>query len=207
MKKTLIISIILFLLSGAAYAKTEGNYVGLSYINTNIDDDIFNISGLFGTNNRVNVSKSSVGVNYKYAFNYHDFFVAPGLFFDYSNVEGTDKVYGNDYKLKYRYGARIDLGYDFTDKFAIYLGGGFANNISETNTTYTYPPGPKTKISSNDVRSLGLIGTKYSITPNIDLNLEYEFSSTVAMKTVPNAGFDTNDFILTVIRAGIAYKF
>jgi len=208
MKKTTkiltVATVMGMLVCANANAKTEGHYVGVDLINTDMKLSDNNYSG----NNTYNIksdSKNSLGVNYKYAFNFKDFFVAPVVFYDYSNVELADNSNGV-WELESRIGIGTDLGYDITNKFAVF------GNISITRNRYfvNWRSEQYTKKDHATAMSYG-IGVKYSATDNIDVKLAYEVSS-FDMREPSVVGLDgsgnyKSDFDIDVIKLGMAYKF
>lgn len=189
--------------SQSTFAKTEGNYIGIDAIRTELRFDKVKGSALPGDIG--NDNETSVGVNYKYAFNFDNFFVAPGLFYDYAHAKaistgtfGLGTPFRDDLELNHRFGAKLDLGYDITNKFAAFATVGAANNSVRVLWRPQY--------MSNHTNGLGLIygvGAKYSVTHNIDFNLGYEFSN-ARMKDLDGRRIDFN---VNVARAGVAYKF
>jgi opacity protein-like surface antigen len=205
MKKFLLFSLFTTFISGNSWAKTQGNYVGVDLIatHTSFDTSKDRFSAL-GSNYKIkNGDQISVGGNYKYAFNHKGIFIAPGIFFDHNNVESQDNV-DSIYRLNNRYGVKLDIGYDLTDKLGLFINVGIANNtyslINKTNSA---------KNSDNDLNGLMGIGAKYSITENVDLNFAGELSQ-VKMKEPQRAGFPSQskyDLDIAIARVGISYKF
>ncbi|MFC1659667.1 outer membrane beta-barrel protein [Pseudomonadota bacterium] len=178
----------------SASAKTQGHYAGIDLINTN-----FETYDAIGEKKHDN--DYGVGINYKYAFNINNFFVAPVLFYDNSNTQtkystsfmGGAAVVESSGRLRHRYGIRSDFGYDITDKFAVYGMFGYAelrirrsgDNIKEESLLYG-------------------LGTKYSITKRLDVSTSYE-TSTYANKRDNRLKKFFMD--VDVIRLGMSYKF
>ena len=192
MKKFAILATLLISLSSfSAFAKTSGNYAGIDIIYSEVKLDQASTSSI-GSGDQI-----SVGVNYKYAFNFNNFFVAPGVFFDYTNIRA--KASNNDeWDLDFRYGAKVDLGYDITDKFAAFVNIGLANNHYDAKYIVS-----GTKTSDSKIEELYGIGVKYSATDDIDVGLSYEFSNLNVKDPLNN----TVKFDLEVVRLGISYNF
>ena len=185
----------------SAFAKTEGNYFGVDFVNTRTDlDQIKQSDGSkikYNNGDEDNSNQPSAGINYKYALNYRSFFAMPELFAEYSNA--TARTISNDeLSLKYRYGARLNLGYDYDDFLAVYLITGFANNNYEV-----LEASNGSKKTGNDFAPIYGGGFKLSMTKQIDLNFSYEVSD-VTMKTQYQ---DKWNFDVKVLRIGLAYKF
>ena len=191
MKKLSIFAALLISLSSvSAFAKTSGNYAGIDLIYSEVELDQTSTSTIRSGD------QVSVGVNYKYAFNFDNFFVAPGVFFDYTNI-GAKASNGDEWDLDFRYGAKIDLGYDITDKFAAFVNVGAANNHYDAR----YTSGSKT--SDSKLEALYGIGVKYSATDDIDVGVSYEFSNLNVKDPLNN----TVKFDLEVVRLGVSYNF
>ncbi|MFC1659406.1 outer membrane protein [Pseudomonadota bacterium] len=192
-----IASVISVIAINNANAKTEGNYLGLDLIRTELD---FNTNN-YGGNNLYEIKKDdqvSIGVNYKYAFNFDNFFVTPGVLYDYTNLSLKDKD-GDKWNLNHRYGIGIDIGYDLHDKFAVFA------NISGIRSMYKVDW--KSIVASNrdydDSMSYAL-GAKYSVLDNLDVKVSYEISS-VNMKEPTTVGRST-EFNINIMRLGVSYK-
>jgi opacity protein-like surface antigen len=190
MKKTIAISTILMVLSSVpAMAKTEGNYVGLDLTNARVNYE--------GGSSVHDDKQTSFGANYKYAFNHNNFFVAPGVFFEDLNVKSEDNV-GDNWNVNYRYGAKLDLGYDFTDKFAGFVNAGVAN------TNYkVHQKSISQKATDDDLSGVYGVGVKYSVSNNVDLGLGYDYSE-IEVKGADGSVKSPN---VQVIKVGAAYKF
>lgn len=200
--KFILITAIITLYSTYSFAKTEGNYVGVDLIRTEIKG-----------NDNEKEHKISGGLNYEYAFNMNNFFIAPGAFFDYSNdtaktknTESGVEVGANKIGLDYRYGARVNFGYDF-NKFAVYANIGLAENHYTVDIGAGGIAQNGAKKSGNDLALAYGIGAKYSVTDRIDVKLGYEMSKFNMRYPANEEGYGKEKFKLNVIRFGAAYKF
>jgi opacity protein-like surface antigen len=185
-----------------ANAKTEGNYLGLDLIRTELRFDSANHDGGINIWDIDNNYKTSLGINYKYSFNFNNFFIAPGIFYDYSNVKIYDsyRSSGDKWELNHRYGFGADIGYDINDNLGVFI------NLSLVRNMYKVDwHGSSGLINKDHDDSLSFgIGAKYSISKNLDVRASYERSS-VVMKE-PDAGNST-EFDVNIFRLGLAYKF
>ena len=211
MKKLLITSSIIgSLASSVANAKTEGNYVGLSIIKSDIEAKGNTISGVnFGNNPFLaqDESQVSVGVNYKYAYNFDGIYIAPGAFFDYTNVSTNGQVTNGattTFDVDYRYGLRVDLGYDVTNELATYVHLGAANNSYGNTWSFN---GNSSSTSDSETATTYGVGAKYSLTSNLDVNLEYEVSEFDMDMNFVSGIEGKQEFEIKVLRAGVAFKF
>ena len=199
MKKLIITTALGTLLaSSPALAKTEGNYVGIDLINSYVDNADFD--GV--THNDENLS---FGVNYRYAFNFNNFFVAPEIFYDHnatkSNASDSSGTRYND-QLKYSYGVRLNVGYDITDKFALLARVGH----SESRASFQESTSTPQKSDQTLETFIYGLGAKYSVTDNVDLNLAYDISQYGKSDDVFNTTDEFNQDY-QVARVGVSYKF
>lgn len=190
MKKLLIVTTIIgSLMSSMAFAKTEGNYVGLDILNTNFESyDSYN--------EKHDGRDFGLGLNYKHAINFDSFFIAPGVFYNFNNVEISYKDKdGDSYndKLRYSYGINLDLGYDINDKFATFASVGYVESRINHNAIWS-----NTQSDLTEESILYGFGVKYSATDLIDVNLSYEYFS-----------YDSadNNLDVDVLKIGASYKF
>jgi len=208
--------------NSSSYAKTQGSYVDLNIIRTDISAIKTNYQLTDPATTTIGSAdnseydsfrdddKVSYGLAYKYAFNFDNgLFVAPSLFFDYSNVSASADT-STYYKksLKHRGGVKANIGYDITDKLSFFVNGGYAYNRYKVATYYD---GEIYKGSGYDFAPSYGFGAKYSITDNLDLNLEYELSKITmedpeiyknSLTIISETELD-----LRVLRFGVSYKF
>ena len=144
-KKLLTVTaVVVALSSSSAFAKTEGNYVGLDFLKS------YSVG-----------SGAGVGVDYKYAVNLGStFFIAPGFFVDRISTKVRDR--GNITKLNYRYGLKTDIGYDITDVFSAYATGGIVQ--------VAYKADQGSKMTDGFLYGLGL---GYKATNDSTISIEY----------------------------------
>lgn len=182
------------LLSLPANAKTQGHYVGIDWINSKTKNT-YTVDGDSSPSKYNDKSSYGIGLNYKYAFNFNDFFVAPGVFFDKLGF-GYDSV-----ELQYRLGAKLDLGYDINDKFAVYFTNGFAN------TNYKYLPNDRStnKNTTEYMDYFYGIGASYGLTERVSLNVEYSMQNNTAL--IGEEGFGRVKTDLSLLKIGATYHF
>ncbi len=164
MKKFLALLIIASsFISTQVFAKTKGHYVGASILQNSVTNEYRNTSSSIAYKPDFKESNWGYGVSYKYALNSNDFFIAPELFFDNINNNTKDVLAINS-----RYGAKINFGYDFSDKIAIFFGTGAANVDYKINWDSI------NKASNNQKTSLIFaIGANYYAYKNVAINLEF----------------------------------
>lgn len=227
MKKTLsLIAIAGSLLATSAYAKTEGNYLGIDVLrstakvkstSTLADDNTDSAAPYYNHNKKD--SAYGFGVNYKYAFNFNNFFVAPGVSYDVLNndvkagYQGFSSVpYSQNVKLKSSLTAQVNLGYDINDQFAAYIPVGVSSFSYEMNTSDTYVGGSKLNTKTSGNKTAGFIGFGFSYEPikNWVMNLEYnkyqnlKITSGTATTAGGQISAKTN---VDVVKLGLAYRF
>lgn len=193
------------LFSCESFAKTEGHYVGLNIIKTDVKPKEYksNSTGTLTNSDAYNIKgedKVSFGLSYKYAFNFDKFFLAPGVFYDHSKISMSDD-YSQKWDLNYRYGFRVDAGYDFTNEFSAYaLAGSAINNVGLSNNTGF-------KDTANDSSLFYGLGIKYALSKKVTINLEYEQSDYDADLVFTNGTTASQNFDSSIIRLGVSYKF
>lgn len=191
MKKLLITSAVLAIISSSAFAKTEGNIATLSaiYNRTTLSTSQSGGSSEKATNG------GGFGIGYKYAFNQNGFFLAPGIFFEKNNIEtsiGSDNI-----NIQNRYGFKADLGYDLEDDLAIYVTGGVS--------FFKYTSGNATGSLSERSRSNTFygMGLSHDYSEKVTFNLEYNTES-LSLKTINSGKLGTDH---NTVKVGISYKF
>jgi hypothetical protein len=196
MKKTIILATILgALVSSPAFARTEGNQVGLSLLKTDT-------SRLVENSQSDNIG---VGIDYKYAFNFDRVFVAPGIFYDYNRVDASTYNAGSttnttQLKIHDSYGVKVNIGYDINDKWAAFVIGGLSNSDVSGGQNHNKNLNTGTKAERGLVYG---VGAKYAINDMFDLNLGLErtnYDSGSGAATVVNNSY-------SVVRVGTILKF
>lgn len=135
MKKTLsLVAVAASLIFLSQANAKDGVYVGADLVTSNAKFK-YASTGSSGSSAQKKVDGTSFGagvtVGYKRSFN-SGAFIAPELFYDYLNSSTQDYYYNNPrYKqdsleLRSRYGAKANLGYNFSDKFSAYATYGLA---------------------------------------------------------------------------------
>ncbi len=190
-----------------ALAKTEGNYVGLNLINTYGKTTVEVIGGSITHHEH---SKFSVGADYKYAFNFNKFFIAPGIFFD--NNDGSDdfalpETIRYSRKLKNSYGLKADFGYDITEKFSPFVTLGYS--ITRYSSSY-YRGGYNLvkETASNEGLVYGL-GLRYNLNKCWSAVAAYELTQFGLNSNLDAivGGTDKLSYTYKVAKLGLAYNF
>lgn len=225
MKKTLSLLVIVTSLSiSQANAKTEGSYLGFDILKNNAkvkstSSAAFDNQGSNQPyyNHSKKDSSYGFGLNYKYAFNFNNFFIAPGISFDYLNneVKSGYGVAGNQFsqslKLKTALSLRANLGYDISDQFAFYVPVGISQFSYESKTNdegsgrYI-----RTKKSANESAAFIGFGLSYEPIKNWVVNLEYNKYQNLKLNSTTatfNSGKIINKTDIDMMKLGLAYRF
>lgn len=205
MKKIIAIAALTAALaSSSAFAKTEGNYVGVSFLKSSATNR-FQISGNQDrTWNKFSDTSNGVGIDYKHAYNFDGAYVSPGVFFDQIGSKATD-AYNDNLTISSRYGAKLDLGYDFTDYFSAYFTNGIANTNYQLNVSNYGGALADHSTASKMVYFYGA-GVTSKISKDLSLVAEYN-TQTLNIGTLSSGVDDHIKSKLGVAKIGLAYNF
>ncbi len=231
MKKTLSVitiasSLAGSLLSSQAYAKIEGSYLGVDVLRSStkakgtssLENDNMNSNEPYYNQGNARDSDRGVGVNYKYAFNFNDFFVAPGISYDFLNnsmkanhASAINNYFSQAVKLKSALSLRTNFGYDINDQFAFYIPVGisrFDYDIKTTDVTSTKMV--RTNKSNQEFAAFIGVGFSYQPIKNWAVNLEYNKYQNLKL-TSSTATIDGGHIIVKtnvdMLKLGVSYKF
>lgn len=212
---------------------TQGSYLEIDAVNmentqeislaTETSDETTDLK------NEPSGSGSGYGISYKYAFSAKDSFVypfsrlflAPGIF--YEDAESTSQDYfGDQFTIGNRYGAKLDMGWDFDYGIATYATFGYSSvkydvsvvdsddfTLHETDPTHDIR---RSSISGTSYAPFYGLGLAYSPFKYITLNLEYNYQKN-NIDTTPDSGAPTVVFInqisnrSQIIKFGVALHF
>ena len=214
--------------SGASKIKTQGHYFGVSGV---LNKLIYHEESSTFNTPKESIKPSSsgngtgMGVSYKYALNFNDFFIAPGFFYEKLNtsVNGSTKAYPdpeNNFAkvdIKNRYGFFADVGYDFNQFISPYFIAGYSWARYTTGNGILYKT-PEEKESQSAIKNSTAgsyvygIGIKTAYNQNISFNFELQTQS-IEMKT--NTNLPLNDYgyqanykgRLNTLKLGAFYNF
>ncbi len=227
MKKTLsLIAVAGSLLASSAHAKTEGNYVGIDVLRSSAK--VKSTSTLASDNSGsaepyYNHSKKDsaygVGLNYRYAFNFNNFFVAPGISYEFLNNEiksgfasTSDNYFWQKTNLKSSLSLRANLGYDINDQFAVYVPVGISQFYYDIKTGDADGFNPSVNAKKSSSKSAAFIGFGFSYEPvkNWVMNLEYNkyqnLKLTSGTATIAGGQISAKTNV-DVVKLGLAYRF
>lgn len=208
--------------------KTQGHYVGF---------DIVGIRGRYNEDSsrlksgkQIDTSESAVtdtgggvGLNYKYAFNFNNVFIAPGVFAEWLAMEinSSDKHHGfraqeAEANIKSRHGALVNIGYDVNDYLSPYLMAGYSWVNYKTKNFYYTSIATQSALESSMARS-GIYGAglKFNYDQDVSFNIEFntqKFNAKTSTDVPVNVDRDRNYVAqylirLNTLKLGIAYKF
>jgi opacity protein-like surface antigen len=226
MKKTLSLLVItISLLNSQAYAKTQGNYFGIDISRNTAkvkstssvaSDNSFG-NTLFYNHNKKN-SAYGFGLNYKYAFNFNNFFVAPGISYEFLNNQikssygnSSNDFFSQNVKLKSAISLRANIGYDINDQFALYAPIGISQ-FSYDIRTLDVSGSDKISSKKSNHESVAFIGLGFSYEPfkNWLVNLEYNKYQNLKLtsgKATFNNGQIHAKTNVDLMKIGLAYRF
>jgi opacity protein-like surface antigen len=170
-------------------------------------------------NHKKSDSDYGLGINYKYAFNFNNFFVAPGVSYNLLNSESRvgftgsfNEPYSQTMKLKSQLTLQTNFGYDFNDQFSAYVPVGVSSFSYELNTSDTGGFGNvvTTKKSGRESAFFFGLGFAYAPVKNWVINLEYnkfqDFEVTSPTATV-NGGQIVANTNVDSLKLGVSYGF
>lgn len=195
--------------------KTAGHFVGADLILTDVRfyERFTRNTQPLPVNTQPSYSNDGVGggVSYKYAFNFDDFFIAPGIFFEKNNTTASADQPKNLERIdiNQRLGVKSDLGYDINKWFAPYLTGGY-DRVSYTTQNYSNSGGTKSYVKSSHAWDWYYgAGLKIRLNDNFAFNFEYNRESflakTYVVNTISYVGYYKTT--LNIYKAGLSYNF
>ncbi len=203
--------------------KTEGNYVGFDLIGTKMSFKQYSVypsylspqADTYIPNLDNGVMNSGVGLNYKYAINLNKFFVAPGFMLEQhfgSNTQTTD--YDNRLRVSNRFAAKLDFGYDITQKISPYVTVGYGG-VSYTSKNWIYDEDNVLRAASNRGTAFAPIygfGLKVNVVNDLYLNAEYNIQHFDAKTKIDPSGYSYLDRVtfkakLEAFKIGLSYNF
>ncbi len=184
------------------FIKTEGSYVGfdLMALRTTflVHDVVYGTPASYPPSNQG--MNYGFGLNYKYAFNFNRFFVAPGIFLEKNLTGKTKGRNGVNLRNNARYGVKADFGYDLTNAFSPYFSVGYAQidyrSRARGDGLIELPSGDYNNLTiarnGHDRNWFYGVGFKVSLTKSLSLNLEYNSQNFLAKALVPA---DSKDYL------------
>lgn len=214
MKKLSIISTILCaILTSQANAK-DGFYAGANLNLSNAKYKYLNKTGGDTSGGNAHVGKIDgngigAGITAGYKKSFGQTFIAPEIFYDYLNSSTKDyyhitQPYQQDtMELRSRYGAKANLGYNFTDKFSAYATYGLASIDHVDN----FPSATSVSRSQGKWKTAAIYGLGAVFNINENWGIKAEFNT--QRFNVPysyDAGV-MSKVRLNVLKTGLVYSF
>ncbi len=201
MKKLILISSLLLVFNFSAFAKTQGHQLGLDFVRAKAKHSYYNSGTISPNYSGFDDVASSFGLNYKYAVNHQGFFIAPGIILEHLGTKSKDGDGEDNISLKYRIGAKLDFGYDITNKIAAYVSAGYG--AVDYKIDWRTTEQRKSSLEHDFFYGLGL---SYNIDENILINFEYN-AQDLTLDTPTNSSINQVETELTILKLGIAYRF
>lgn len=217
----LVLSQILMFFSAKAFAAesfygmTGSAYIGADLISSRVQHRYTAARNLFGTPESPKVENDSLGygLNVGYKINKDKFFIAPEVFYENINNSAPDfyyasATYGDKTRIKSRYGAKLNLGYDVTDKFGLFVNYGIASDA------YNQHFGSVNRHYNS--RKSGYVyggGISYRINGNLSVRLSYDIQQLktnydIAGDSTGGISSDQKDSIkIKATKIGLVYNF
>ncbi len=151
-----------------------------------------------------------IGVGYKTHFA-SDFFAAVEGFYSWENAT-TESVNGmlvSTLELNASYGADLRLGYDVTERFAVYALAGITALDFDNNTAYTFAP-PMQELSETETGFTYGIGGEVQVTDRFSILAEYRLTNDVSFTPNPDRVGDLvndNQIDHGALRLGLNFSF
>lgn len=213
--------------------RTHGHYLGINLLNTSTSYyDVSSIRTTDYTDEQIltdHVSRGDsygIGIDYKYAFNFNKFFVAPGLIFEQLG-SGRSKTQQSDrtlqrLKTNNRYGAKVDFGYDASERFSPFFTVGYAavsykirtagSDIYALDAGSTIAGAVRTTIRKGTATTMFYgAGLKMHYNQHTDFNLEYNIQNFIAKGGIPQGAYYYRSISapvnLGIIKLGISHHF
>ena len=211
MKKFLVASAIIATLATASASAKDGAYVGFDINTSNVENKFQNRINKMDpdNNNNIKADHDSIGfgLNAGYKIGFNQAFVAPELFFDYLNNSGKQSGYELDmasnkndrFEINNRYGAKVNLGYNFTEKFNGFVNLGLANTRYAVNSESI-----KLSKGASKLAPIYGLGVAYNINDKWTTKLSYDRQKFNAGEVLE--GY-RNITTITVVKVGLAYNF
>lgn len=238
MKKLILLTAIFATLSSQSFAKTEGSYFGIDVIrnsmNVNSSSNSPHSSDAAWYNHKKSDDAFGVGLNYKYAFNFNNFFIAPAVSFNFANNKTSSRYddpqsftslgvtykvnnpYSHQAQIKSQLNLQANFGYDVTDNFAFYVPLGVSSISYQIDTddralfngvTTDYIT---TKQTGRKTAGFIGVGLSYQIAKNLVVNLEYNKFQEIDFKAnkAAHQQYDIKTKInLDSVKLGVSYGF
>lgn len=211
MKKTLsLISLVSAVFLTSQASAKDGLYAGVDlvlskaqykYVNEGVTDP----DPESEPQGRIDGNGVGVGASIGYKKSFNQVFVAPEVFYDYLNSSTKDYYHAkipyqqDTLELRSRYGAKVNIGHDFTEKFSSYLTAGVASVDQITNS-------PSLNDSRGKTRNSAIYGLGAIFKLNDSWAIRAEFNTQRFNATYYDANV-VSKIRLNVLKTGLVYSF
>jgi len=158
-------------------------------------------------------SKIGIGANVSYAFNYKNFFIAPGIAIHSINTNDSfaGGYFEQEISIKSRTSAKADLGYEIANRLAIFVPVGINIVNYQIKSDFILSKNPYTGKGTDASPFVGA-GFSLKLVDNIYLNGEYNYTTINYKKTMfTSTDKKTIDIEgkahINVLKAGISWNF
>jgi outer membrane autotransporter protein len=209
MKKLFVISSVIAALAATSANAKDGAYVGFDVLASNVKNKYQDRTDHTNSSNGSKIDHDALGFGLNAGYKMGvggNVFVAPEVFFDYlansskTALRGQYEGSNNDrFRVNNRYGAKLNLGYDFTKEFSASV------NVGLANTQYTYDVGSfGLSRGSSELGAVYGLGTAYNINDNWSLRFGLD-----RQKLNVRGVFEGERYKVTIhtARLGLAYNF
>ena len=181
-------------------------YVGVDILQSDVKHRFYNrVDGDDMDGNKTKSSSKNFGVNAGYKMNFDKVFVAPEIFYDHFNssakdFDSNDPQYAADrIEIDSRYGAKVNLGYNFCPKLSGFINAGMANVKHNVRWNSQGKSDGDSKLAM--IYGLGL---SYALNDNWSLRTSYD-RQTFNIRYMENGLRDK--VRLDVVKFGVIYGF
>jgi len=199
----------------SAASAGDGFYVSGGVTATDLSHNINRNTGEFDSSSiSSTVSETDIGFRLGLGYKSHvseDWFVAVEGFyaFESASTESLNGMLVSSLELNASYGGDIRVGYDVSDKFAVYALAGITALDFENNTAYTFAP-PLQELSATETGFTYGVGTEIQLSERMSVIGEYRITNDVAFTPNPDrVGELVNDNQIDhgALRLGLNFSF
>lgn len=196
------------LMAASIASAKEGLYVGVDYLGVEANHQYTAHVNQGPENDKSSQNSSGFGLNVGYkAVVANKMYVAPEIFYDHLNSIADDfyvaqgaEPSSSKLKLKDRYGAKINFGYEIISKTNLFVNLGLARNNYQQN----WDSSENQRNSSSVLAPIYGVGISLDLTNNLSAKFAYDRQS-FTVRYLDNGFRDKIN--LDVFRVGMAYSF